>query len=716
MDDAKLVLQGDKLQVFRPMSAHGMGLHYRLLTHNRENDGFLADLASLILASSRSGSTPTAKAAVDADDGPRKMEKQFLGVVICVGMSGLPYAHCSSSLQYQLSQRVHDCLCLLSSKRMGCSGVIAAKTVLATLLATEEEGRKTNEVADAARITAIPESGEDNWLGTVKKRKGKRLKFSKNINFAAAAGLLTRSSTGETNLHVEESATSNEVARALMERLTVLSVAENDSTLRPYETSGQQRKANLDLMGNKSRFRKRKTDANTNADLDAFDYRGPTRQSNNSTADSDRRPRWQQGYSALLSSTSSNANADGWNSPTPSVQSVSTGAATASVNNSNRSSSSKTFSRHRPDKNSSSRRSKAVPILNAPRGDMVSSTRRGSNRTEDHPEEDSRSRRSAKTQGSMSRRNVLDSGVTNSWTGGGAEEDITSSASRSVSYQRMQVNIALNEDLTCSYKFSKMTSCSVEGVIQVQVKSNNTRSIPPFCMQVKDLAQHIQALQENKKFAEDSSPSPANPSNRVFTVSVPKLDTYFPLIRYKCSTELRPVPIVSMPIVFFFNYYSVVIVLTLLSLPLTQRVQTRVKVDNGFCRVALQISSNPHNEGSLTDLTIIMGVANEIKGETLVTQPAGGVFNAPKRSVIWCVSELGDGEKFQLQARFEMDSEKAAANNEDGIPKFPVLVRCQCMYAQLSDVEVSVQDLPEVPADISAKVARRFRLSHQERS
>jgi len=255
MDDAKLVLQGDKLQVFRPMSAHGMGLHYRLLTHNRENDGFLADLASLILASSRSGSTPTAKAAVDADDGPRKMEKQFLGVVICVGMSGLPYAHCSSSLQYQLSQRVHDCLCLLSSKRMGCSGVIAAKTVLATLLATEEEGRKTNEVADAARITAIPESGEDNWLGTVKKRKGKRLKFSKNINFAAAAGLLTRSSTGETNLHVEESATSNEVARALMERLTVLSVAENDSTLRPYETSGQQRKANLDLMGNKSRFR-----------------------------------------------------------------------------------------------------------------------------------------------------------------------------------------------------------------------------------------------------------------------------------------------------------------------------------------------------------------------------------------------------------------------------------------------------------------------------
>jgi hypothetical protein len=148
-----------------------------------------------------------------------------------------------------------------------------------------------------------------------------------------------------------------------------------------------------------------------------------------------------------------------------------------------------------------------------------------------------------------------------------------------------------------------------------------------------------------------------------------------------------------------------------------QRVQTRVKVDSGYCRVALQISSNPHNEGSLTDLTIIMGVANEIRGASLVTQPAGGVWNASKRSVIWCVSELGDGEKFQLQARFEMDPESTAAKDEQEIPKFPVLVRCQCMYAQLSDVEVAVRDIPELqPAEVAMKVARRFRLSHQERS
>lgn len=143
----------------------------------------------------------------------------------------------------------------------------------------------------------------------------------------------------------------------------------------------------------------------------------------------------------------------------------------------------------------------------------------------------------------------------------------------------------------------------------------------------------------------------------------------------------------------------------------TQRVQTRVRLSGGYCRVALQISSNPANEDDLTDLTIIMGVPNEVRGETLTTSPAGGVWNSSRKSVIWCVAELGDGEKFQLQAQFETN---------EGIkdrPKFPVMVRCQCMYAQLSDIELEVADIPEVlPAEVTMRLARRFRLSHRERS
>lgn len=60
-----------------------------------------------------------------------------------------------------------------------------------------------------------------------------------------------------------------------------------------------------------------------------------------------------------------------------------------------------------------------------------------------------------------------------SWNGDGtyATEEMSESSrgSASAGGARIQVNVALNEDLTCSYKFSKMTACSVEGVIQVSL-------------------------------------------------------------------------------------------------------------------------------------------------------------------------------------------------------------------------------------------------------
>lgn len=129
--------------------------------------------------------------------------------------------------------------------------------------------------------------------------------------------------------------------------------------------------------------------------------------------------------------------------------------------------------------------------------------------------------------------------------------------------------------------------------------------------------------------------------------------------------------------------------------------------------MALQISSNPNNDGNLSDLTIVMGVSSKVKGDTIATQPPGGVWDEVKSSVVWCVSELGTGEKFQLQARFEL---MEASFSVDEL-SFPVLVRCQCLYVQLSDVEFETIDRQDVfPAEIATKVARRFRLSHRERN
>lgn len=83
----------------------------------------------------------------------------------------------------------------------------------------------------------------------------------------------------------------------------------------------------------------------------------------------------------------------------------------------------------------------------------------------------------------------------------------------------------------------------------MQVKSNSRSSVP-FQLSVRDPSQHIQTLQENRKFAEDTSASQLSRDmvergDRSFTIGVPRADNYFPLIRYKCSSELRPVPIVS---------------------------------------------------------------------------------------------------------------------------------------------------------------------------
>jgi hypothetical protein len=49
-----------------------------------------------------------------------------------------------------------------------------------------------------------------------------------------------------------------------------------------------------------------------------------------------------------------------------------------------------------------------------------------------------------------------------------------------------------------------------------------------------------------------NEPANSRPDHK-FTVSVPKADSYFPVMRYKCGNDLRPVPIVS---VGFLEYSS----------------------------------------------------------------------------------------------------------------------------------------------------------------
>lgn len=246
--------------------------------------------------------------------------------------------------------------------------------------------------------------------------------------------------------------------------------------------------------------------------------------------------------------------------------------------------------------------------------------------------------------------------------------------------------LALNEDFTCSYRNSKMQSCSVDGTVQVQLKSESTAFVP-FSVLVRDSMGHIEKLEENTELVNDISKELTKNEDwgYKFIVTLPKPDVYFPILKYKCTAKVSPIPL---------------------------RVQSKVRCTNKKTRVALQISSNPSNTRKLSELTIIMSVPDKVIGDSVSTQPEGGVWSEEDRSVVWSVKELGVGEKFQLQAQFLFV--KGFDENSEKL-YFPVMVRCHSMATQLSDIHFQCSDVPKgFPADVSMSFANRFRISQRE--
>ena len=80
---------------------------------------------------------------------------------------------------------------------------------------------------------------------------------------------------------------------------------------------------------------------------------------------------------------------------------------------------------------------------------------------------------------------------------------------------------------------------------QVQVKSNSdsntsTHDDINFHLLLRDALGQIDSLTENRKFVAKEG----SKRDYRFNISIPKTDTYFPLLKYKCMGDLRPVPIV----------------------------------------------------------------------------------------------------------------------------------------------------------------------------
>jgi Muniscin C-terminal mu homology domain len=657
--------------------------------------------------------------ALMGSKGSRFTSEKVVGVVLCVGVSG--GGHPSSPLVRTLTARLQDAVNImmrLAGDAEECKN--SYKALLATFLMTEDEDRRTNAMVDSEQVSMELELDTNDDEGSSRKF-GIKSKSKLGIKRGTSVDLMNATF---------ESVSSADKARLLEKRSAILSVVEKDCTLRKYELR------NKAVEGSATKSRRRK---NKGEDvLKDFDFTTPKQAKSIVAEVAAAAARSRPATPVTQKPTLQKPQKDTapkklpFRSPSASILAPPRAGASSSRRSSYQAASSKkkasqpqaafnafdmgaeendsningTFiafpgldESNNGNKTDQSRREKyQESTMNSASDNFLTQsyyTNKSGQSSSFDPflVDDSHSVSSA-----TKSRTPDDLYYSNGSESMGLQEDdsqsLKSRENSTDGLNRIQVNVALNEDLTCSYKQSKISSCMIEGVVQVQVKSD-FKEETPFVLLMRDPSRHIRMIQENRRYASDKTEQLSETHEEdtgvdyKFEISVPKAENYFPVMRYKCSPELRPVPI---------------------------RVQTRVRVSQGFCRVALQISSNPANEDDLTDLTIIMGVPLEVRGESLITSPPGGVWNAAKRSVIWCVAELGDGEKFQLQAQFEvLDEKRAEVENER--PKFPVLVRCQCMYAQLSDIELEVRDVPDVfPAEVAMKLARRFRLSHRERS
>lgn len=554
-------------RVFRPQKCHGIALQYHVVRDRKQISSFLVPL---ILNSSKAASGVTAGIET----------KDVTGVVFCVGMGGGPVAAFgvgTSSLTYSLSHRMKKSLGVLCSettttsisnnkKRTNVAPPAAmdlslAQSLLTTLLLTDDEDRMVNSMIKGEQQIDI--SQEDQFTKRILTLGSKK----KNSHSGIGSG----SSNEEHPLLVN----SADQARIIVERMAVLSVCSTDSILRKYENRQAAKDAAIAGKSGKKRLRKLAKDA----DLDGFDFRGEKRSSCLSNLDISNH--------SLVNHRVGSAVGGGGDDVSISAGSTFTSASNLTLKGSRKDTATKnTINRsrlHSPgllasnnrdpgrarlqgllasnskDSNAKNRRPSAEPTTGRARnmvGRRTQSMREGSetginnanlnNSLHQNTESFDGGHSFGSPQGSVGSRQQFDPFFDSK----GQVSDSLGSSSESVfptdgatGGVKALVNVALNEDLTCFYKLSKLSSCSVEGVVQVQVRSNVDRTVP-FSLLIRDPSNYIQNIQENKMYAKGVADK-TRKSDFAFAVSVPKAEEYFPVMRYKCGDDLRPVPIVS---------------------------------------------------------------------------------------------------------------------------------------------------------------------------
>jgi len=125
----------------------------------------------------------------------------------------------------------------------------------------------------------------------------------------------------------------------------------------------------------------------------------------------------------------------------------------------------------------------------------------------------------------------------------------------------------------------------------------------------------------------------------------------------------------------------------------------------------------------MQNVSIMVAVPPNVKGDTVKMSRKGGVWNEMKRTISWFVEELTPGKAMELQLHFECmsdSSSSADSSNEQPqltqkqMPKFPVLVRADCPSSLFSSIEIISDYSSGSNEPAKLDLARSGRLLHRK--
>jgi len=262
-------------------------------------------------------------------------------------------------------------------------------------------------------------------------------------------------------------------------------------------------------------------------------------------------------------------------------------------------------------------------------------------------------------------------------------------------HQDIPIHVALHEELSCVYDMSaKSASMSIDGAINVEF--NPELEGRSFFLSLQDPNNHIgdltsffdyaTELKASSEGADDNAfvQKEQSRGHRVFRIDLPvNIDAKLVnIIKYTGSEFLRPIPLL---------------------------VNSKAQVASKYCRVRIKIRSNPSNEERIKNLVVLVAVPPNIDGESMKMSISGGIWDPMKRLISFTECELISGETMEVQLQFEILS-------SDGVPKFPILVRCDGEKDQLSDIVIRLgqQTKEGVLESKCLVVSKSYRLFHRK--